>query len=323
MNTSYRHLTIIERESIMIMHSNGKKTVEIARVLGRSTSTISRELKRHSLDHYSATKAQASYLMHRKNCKATRKLEQREYIQLVQEKCLVENWSPEQLSARLKKEKSDLSISYATIYRGIYAGLFDIGERKASRKLRHKGKTRHTKNHLEKRGKIQISNHLNERPISAENRSRFGHWEADTVLGKTGGVCLVTLTERKSRFELVKKVSAKKAEFVKDAIIELLRSHKLRSITPDRGKEFAKHSSVTRALGVEFYFPEPHQPWTRGTNENTNGLLREYFPKQQDMEQWNDDYIQQVVDKLNLRPRKCLGWKTPYEVYFKKSLHLV
>ncbi|MQJ56167.1 IS30 family transposase, partial [Escherichia coli] len=108
------------------------------------------------------------------------------------------------------------------IYRGIYSGLFDIGERKASRKLRHKGKTRHTKNHHEKRGKIQISNHLNDRPISAQNRSRFGHWEAHTVLGKAGGACLLTLTERKSRFELVKKIPAKKAEAVQKAMIELL-----------------------------------------------------------------------------------------------------
>ncbi|KYK75238.1 hypothetical protein SA3096_03625, partial [Aggregatibacter actinomycetemcomitans serotype e str. SA3096] len=95
------------------------------------------------------------------------------------------------------------------------------------------------------------------------------------------------------------------------------------TVNSDRGKEFAKHHLVTQALGAEFYFPEPHQPWQRGTNENTNGLLREYFPNQQDINQWNDDYIQSVVDKLNLRPRKCLGRKTPYEVYFKKLLHLV
>ncbi|HDX1004366.1 IS30-like element ISApl1 family transposase [Glaesserella parasuis] len=323
MSTSYRHLTINEREKIMILLAQGKKQAEIAKALGRSSSTISRELKRHALESYSATNAQNSYLKHRQNSKAQRKLEQPEYFNLVQEKFLTENWSPEQISARLKLEKSELSISYSTIYRGIYSGLFDIGERKASRKLRHKGKTRHTKNHHEKRGKIQISNHLNDRPISAQNRSRFGHWEADTVLGKAGGACLLTLTERKSRFELVKKIPAKKAEAVQKAMIELLDSHILRSITPDRGKEFAQHRLVTEALGVEFYFPEPHQPWTRGTNENTNGLLREYFPKHQDINQWSEVDIQQVINKLNLRPRKCLGWKTPYEVYFKKTLHLV
>lgn len=241
----------------------------------------------------------------------------------MQEKVLKNQWSPEQLSHRLKYENSTLSISYNTIYRAIHQGWFDVDKRKASRKLRHKGKARHARHHLEKRGKIVISHTLAERPRSAQNRSRFGHWEADTVLGKTGGACLVTLTERKSRFELVQKVAKKQSAFVAEAIIRLLSHQKLRSITPDRGKEFAKHRLVTQALGVAFYFPEPHQPWQRGTNENTNGLLREYFPKQQDINQWNDEYIQSVVDKLNLRPRKCLGWKTPYEVYFKKSLHLV
>lgn len=134
----------------------GQKTSRNCQSTGRSSSTISRELKRHALESYSATNAQNSYLKHRQNSKAQRKLEQPEYFNLVQEKFLTENWSPEQISARLKLEKSELSISYSTIYRGIYSGLFDIGERKASRKLRHKGKTRHTKNHHEKRGKIQI-----------------------------------------------------------------------------------------------------------------------------------------------------------------------
>ena len=307
----------------MIMHAQGKKQSEIANTLGRSCSTISRELKRHALTEYRASLAQSSYQKRRKHCKAQPKLQQAVYRRLVQEKVLEEKWSPEQLSYRLKLEKSELSISYATIYRAIHRGWLDIGEQKASRKLRHKGKTRQTKNHLEKRGKIAISYPLEQRPISAQHRSRFGHWEADTVLGITGGACLVTLTDRKSRFELAKKVPAKKSAFVAEAMITLLEAHKLRSITPDRGKEFAKHRLVSEALEVKFYFPEPHQPWQRGTNENTNGLLREYFPKQQDINQWDDDYIQSVVDKLNLRPRKCLGWKTPYEVYFKKILHLV
>ena len=130
-----------------------------------------------------------------------------------------------------------------------------------------------------------------------------------------------TLSERESIMILL--AQGKKALLVKEAMITLLKPHKLRSITPGRGKEFVKHSLVTQTLGTAFYFPEPHQPWQRGTNENTNGLLREFFPKQQDINRWSDDYIQSVVDKLNLRPRKCLGWKTPYEVYFKKLLHLV
>lgn len=108
-------------------------------------------------------------------------------------------------------------------------------------------------------------------------------------MGKQGGACLVTLTERKSRFELAHKIPAKQSHWVAAAIAYLLASHKVRSITPDRGKEFAKHELVTTMLDAEFYFPEPYQPWQRGTNENLNGLLREYFPKQQDMNQWSND----------------------------------
>lgn len=322
MNT-YKHLTQIERESILIMSSQGKNVAEIARLLERHRSTISRELKRFPQGRYSAILAQQHYQQKRRSCKATKKLLQPDYYHLVQDKFLGEQWSPEQISQRLKYEKSPLSISYTTIYRGIKDGLFDVGERKATRYLRRKGKTRHTVNHEEKRGKIVISNPLEKRPKSAKNRSRFGHWEADTVLGKVNKSCLVTLTDRKSRLLLAKKIPTKRSKLVQEAMIELLRSHKLRSITPDRGKEFAQHKKVTKALGVEFYFPEAHQPWQRGTNENTNGLLREYFPKQADIGQWDDDYIQSVVDKLNLRPRKCLGWKTAFECYFKKPLQLV
>lgn len=142
MNSSYRHLTLLERESIMIMRTQGKKQLEIAQRLGQSSSTISRELKRHSLKVYSASQAQQSYQIHRKKCKSIPKLQRAEYRTLVQDRILLDKWSPEQLSQRLKLEKSPLSISYSTIYRAVHQGWFDIGERKAARKLRHKGKTR-------------------------------------------------------------------------------------------------------------------------------------------------------------------------------------
>lgn len=322
MNT-YTHLTRLERENILLMLANGQKIADIARQLGRNKSTIYRELKRLPQGKYSAVIAQDNYQSNRQNCKATKKLLQPEYYALVKDKFLNEQWSPEQISYRLKHEKSKLSISYTTIYRGIKAGLFDVDGHKATRHLRHKGKTRHTQHHIEKRGKIVISHSIEQRPKSAQTRSRLGHWEADTVLGKTGKACLITMTDRKSRFLLVQKVERKLAQAVAEAMINLLGNHPRYSITPDRGKEFATHHKVTKDLGVAFYFPEPHQPWQRGTNENTNGLLREYFPKQQDIGQWDDDYIQSIADRLNRRPRKCLGWKSAYEVHFKKSLRLV
>jgi len=137
------------------------------------------------------------------------------------------------------------------------------------------------------------------------------------------GVSLVTLVDRKTRFLIGGKPSAKRAADVNEVMLIALEGHPVKSITPDRGKEFAKHAEVTEALeGVKFYFPPPHHPWERGSNENTNGLLREYFPKGQDITDIPDAYIQEMFDKLNRRPRKCLGYRTPYEVYYSKTLHL-
>ena len=142
-------------------------------------------------------------------------------------------------------------------------------------------------------------------------------------MGKEGRACLVTLVDRKSRYLLGGKANLKSAKEVNETILKAVRGHKVRSITPDRGKEFAKHAEITEALdGVKFYFPLPHQPWQRGTNENTNGLLREYFPKGKDISNIPEEYIQEKFDELYLRPRKCLNYRTPYEVYFNTSLHL-
>mgnify|MGYP001789852156 FL=1 len=279
---------------------------------------------------YSAISAQAAYEVRRKNCRPKHKLSNPTIFKYVQEKFLNHQWSPEQISERLKLEHASFSISYSTIYRAIYARMFDTkaerksnGNRGAIRKLRHRGKTRHTKEHTEKRGKIVISNNLSERPAEADSRSRIGDWEGDTVAGKRNGPCLVTLADRKSRFLLCMKAEKKTATLVSEVMIKCLKEQPLFSITPDRGKEFAKHAETSVALNnVQFYFPQPHQPWQRGTNENTNGLIREYFPKGTDLSKYSDEYIQSKVDELNRRPRKCLGYLTPYEVYYSTSLHL-
>ena len=158
--------------------------------------------------------------------------------------------------------------------------------------------------------------------MAANERSRFGDWEADTIVGYNHKSGLLTLVDRKSRFLRAAPLSRLGSKEVKTAMIEALRGQPLHSITPDRGREFQLHGKVTTALGVKFYFPPPHQPWQRGTNENTNGLLREYFPKGYDFSKLSDEDLQKVVDQLNHRPRKCLGYRTPAEVYFSTMLHL-
>lgn len=329
----YHHFSIEEREKILVFSKEGKSIRSIAILLGRSASSVSREIMRNRSykTGYSAVAAEKKYQQRRKKCRRHRLLENQERLKLIKALFLEQQWSPEEIDQRLLFENNPLRVSYTTIYRGIYAGMFDEGKlsrgnRGVIRKLRHRGKTRHAKDHQEKRGKIVISNRIEDRPEEANNRQAIGHWEADTVAGKTGSACLVTITDRTSRYLLAGKIVKKNAALAADKMIELLSSvpeTKRRSITPDRGTEFAKHSVVTKALdGIQFYFPDPHSPWQRGTNENTNGLIREYLPKSFDMVACSDAQIASFVTKLNLRPRKCLGWKSPYEVFFNISLHL-
>lgn len=328
----YTHLTIFERERIFLLHEKGYSLRKIASDIHRSPVTVSRELNRNSEEKYSPSQANRKYATRRKNCGRRKILNNPRVWAIVRRLFVNLQWSPEEISNRLAYEQADFQISFVTIYRAIYDGTFELttlpkGNRGLIRSLRHRGKTRHSKDHTETRGKIRITHTIHERPEAAEKRSEIGHWEADTVAGKTGGACLVTLTDRKSRFLLAGKVQKKKAQYVCEMMIELLNTidkECVKTITPDRGKEFSKHFEVTESLGdVPFYFPDPHAPWQRGTNENTNGLIREYLPKTKEMDTVEKSTIYQMIEKLNSRPRKCLGWKTPYEVFFNKVLHLI
>lgn len=231
----------------------------------------------------------------------------------------------------MRLENYPFYVSYNTIYRAIYTKKFDEkglshGNRGCIRKLRHRGKTRHKKGTQDTRGKIRISNELEKRPKIALERKVIGHMEADTIIGKRGGACVVTMVDMTSRFLLGGKATKKDSASVKKVMLGVLNSlpsRKKKTITPDRGKEFACHEEITQETGIEFYFPPPHSPWDRGTNENTNGLLREYIPKSTNIDALSEEEIALFFDKLNKRPRKCLGWKTPFEVFYNKVLHLV
>ena len=325
---SYKHLSITEREKILIYLTQGLSLCRIAKLLGRSKSTISRELARNP-GEYLPSKAQARYKRRRKKCRPHKLLENPELFALVKTLFLDRHWSPEQIANRLKLEDYPIQISYKTIYRAIYASMFDTPEQKRStgnrgarKYLRHKGRPRRPKGYVSNRGKIPISNELKERPVQANERSRFGDWEADTIVGFNHKTGLLTLVDRLSRFLICEKLTRLGSKEVETAMIKALSGQPLHSITPDRGREFQLHGNVTKELGVEFYFPPPHHPWERGTNENTNGLLREYFPKGFDFNNVSEEELQRVVEQLNRRPRKCLGYRTPAEVYFSTMLHL-
>lgn len=326
----YRHLTPVERECIALFHFFGYSITTISCVLCRNKSTVSRELKRNNIldGIYMEFFATRLYKERRTKCHRKKILDNPEICKYVKEKFLDHQWSPEQIAGRLALEKHKKIISYNTIYRAIYNGILDDGHSRRTnriiiRKLRHKGKKRLKHSHNEKRGTFPVSNPISSRPLSATNRSRKGHWEADTVRGTYNGACIVTLVDRKSKLLCGGKAEHKTAYDVNNVIVSALHDQPLRSVTPDRGKEFAKHKEVSEKLKqVKFYFPLPQHPWQRGTNENPNGLLREYFPKGVDISNLSEEYIQSKFNELNLRPRKCLNYRTPFEVHYSKVLHL-
>ena len=325
----YKHLSIEEREEIMCLRGQGEGVRAIARAIGRSPSTVSRELARNSCaGPYRASAAQRRAEGRRAACVRRRILDDPELRAAVQWAILTQQWSPEEVSGRLRAEAGRHVVSTSTIYRAIRARELDTPELERTAKgvagrLRRKGRAPKEKGEDQLRGKIKVDRQIGERPEAAEERSRPGDWEADTVAGKAGGPRLVTLVDRRSRYLVGGLSPSGRSEDVCAVMARALEGQPLASVTPDRGKEFARWKDVEEALGVHFYFALPRHPWQRGTNENTNGLLREYFPKGKSLEGVTDEEVQEVYDRLNMRPRKCLGYRTPYEVHHSVVLHLI
>lgn len=321
----YKHLTPEEREDIMCLYREGTSLRQIAQTLDRAPSTISRELRRNFCGfYYRASTAQKRYEARRCACKKPHLLDDPQRRELVTDLVLTNQWSPEQLSGRIELEHPELSISATTIYRAIWAGELDvcIGSKKASRRLRRKGRRRSRKTE-ELRGKIKISHEIDERPLAADKRERIGDWEADTVAGKAQGACIVTLVDRKRGHLVGGKARTRRKTEVRKVMERSVYKQPLHTVTLDLGKEFAEHALFSEKFNAECYFCLPSHPWQRGTSENTNGLLREYFPKGRSLDDVSEEQMQQAFDKLNLRPRKRLDWKCPYEVYHSETLHLL
>ena len=326
----YHHLTLLEEQASILLAS-GLSISAAARSLGRSKSTISRELRRNTPKYgpYIPCRAQRQYAKRRKVChrKKILLLNQPLFL-LIKDKFLNHQWSPEQIAGRMKQEGKPC-VSYSTIYRAIYARLFNRKNMKrgylgAQRCLRRGGHTGRNSHPARAKDRYWDARPLSKRPDIANRRERIGDWEADTIVGRGHRSCLLTLVERRSKYLLCKKVRTLKVAAVTSAMLECLHGQSIFTITPDRGAEFEGWQTIEAELpGIAFYFPPPYRPQDRGTNENTNGLLREYFPKGTDFMEYTDEYIQSKVDELNHRPRKCLGYRTPYEVYHNKVLHLI
>ena len=304
---SYQHFSAQEREKIAIGQAQGKNITEIARLLSRHKSSVSREITRNSGKRiYSGVEAQKIYSSRREKCvrplKYTKSLEDLIFIT-----GLEEGWSPEQTVGRLNP-----GISVVTIYRWIHKGRFT---REASPYLRRKGK-KYCYHGTKEKGQITDRVSIDERPKEVVLRQRTGDCECDLIVSGTGKECIFTVVDRYSRFLFSGKLEDKTAIKVAEKMVAALEAYEWHTLTFDNGKEFARHIGIARALGAKSYFAHPYSPWERGTNENTNGLIREYLPKGSSFSDLRQEKLDAIVARLNDRPRKCLGYKTPREVFF-------
>lgn len=300
-------LTIEEREQIAQFRIQGLSRSDIAGRLGRHATTIGRELKRNSDGGtYWASAAQSKAQARRRQRR--KKLDDpdlNEYVRVG----LVKRWSPEQIAGRLLRERRQ-KLSPMTIYRWIEAD----EDREHWQSFLRRGRRR---TEPDGRGKLPARAEIAGRPGVVEKRSRFGDWEGDTVVSKQRRGGLVTLVERKSGFASVRKVKRLKAQNVRRSIerqVARLPSGLRRTLTLDNGKEFAQHRHIARTTLLDIYFARPYHAWERGSNENFNGLLRQFFPKGTDFTGISPLEVKYVLDLLNDRPRKRLGYRTPREV---------
>lgn len=312
----YHQITSEERYMLAALRTQGFNQAEIARALGRHRSTISRELKRNSArrtGYYRPSKAIEMTNGRRSRSRRNRRFSAADLSRV--ESLLRLQWSPEQISGRLRRE-GILSISHETIYRHVWRDLRLGGTLhtylRGARKRRRKRYGAY-----DSRGRLAGKRHISERPRAAELRTEVGHWEIDTIIGKGSRHCLVSVVERKTGFLLLGKLKARTKEQTNHRTLRLLkrRHHSFKTITADNGTEFHDYADIEQATGVSFYFATPHHSWERGTNENTNGLIRQYVPKGTSMTKLTQYDCNAIAKRLNARPRKRLGYKTPRECF--------
>jgi IS30 family transposase len=320
-----RQLTFREREEIALGRAANLGVRQIARQLGRAPSTVSREVARGCLTRRPRGRYRASVAQARAEQRARRpkpsKLALNPVLQVHVQQELLEGWSPEQIAGRLIQQFPD-DESMRISHEAIYQALFVQGRGGLRRELTACLRTgralrrpqRRANGHRERiKDKVMIS----ERPAEADDRAVPGHWEGDLILGGGGTTAIGTLVERSTRFVMLLHLpNDHRAETVRDAIVDKITTLPValrRSLTWDQGIELARHTEITLAADLPVYFCDPHSPWQRGTNENTNGLLRQYFPKSADLANYSADHLDAVAAQLNGRPRKTLGFKTPAE----------
>jgi IS30 family transposase len=305
---TYHHLSQEERYQISALLKAGLTQAQISLNLGRHKSTISREVSRNSgLRGYRPRQACLLAENRALNSRNARQITDADWLCV--KSYLREQWSPEQIA-------SEVSMSHETIYRRVYADKAIGGDLYKSLRCQRKRRKRYAGGR-DRRGQILGRRPICERPRHIEERLQIGHWEGDTLIGKSHKHAIVSLVERKSGYAVLAKVEKKTADLVSTAIIKRLMpiSERVQTLTFDNGKEFANHASIDKALGSTTYFADPYSSWQRGSNENLNGLIRQYIPKSRPLSTVTDNELEKIERLLNTRPRKRLGYKTPIEIF--------
>jgi IS30 family transposase len=315
------HLTVLEREQIMVGLARGDSLTTIARELGRAVSTISREVRRSGKrEDYSAWRAHEHARAQARRAKPF-KLTQGRLLDEVTAK-LRQLWSPQEIAARLRLDhpgEPEMRVSHETIYQSLFVQGRGQLRRELARCLRSGRTARKPRTATDGRGRLPGMVMISDRPAEVADRAVPGHWEGDLILGENSRSAVGTLVERTTRLALLLHLpqgkSAEQVEAAMRTAITALPASLARTITWDQGAEMAKHIEFTTATGIPIYFCDPHAPWQRGSNENTNGLLRQYLPKSTDLSLVTRAELDQIQDSLNGRPRKTLGYMTPSEKF--------
>lgn len=293
------------------MNKAGMTQKDIAQEIGVHPSTVSRELRRNKgLRGYRPFQAHSLALARRD--KGAARILDNHWLEI--ERLLKAYWSPEQIAWRLYLEQG-FQISHEWIYQYVYRDKRRGGKLYRYLRCQKQRKKRYGSN--ERRGRIPDQTMIDERPSIVDNRSRPGDWEGDTIVGKGHQGVLISLVERKSRYTVLGHSRTKRKDSVADEVIEIMQDYQdvCKTITYDNGREFTEHKRMSEALNAAIYFAHPYSSWERGTNENTNGLIRQFFPKTMSLLKVSERALQSTMDRLNHRPRKSLNWRTPHEAF--------
>ena len=315
----YSQLTLEQRYGIYTLLKTGHNQSKIAEVVGVHKSTINRELKRNRGGRGYRPKQANAFAEDRHRAKVCFRIDGNTWAFV--EQLLRKEWSPEQISGWMK-ENMDIAVSHEWIYQYVLKDKLAGGSLYLHLRCKKKRKKRYGSN--DRRGNLINRVSIDERPDIVDRRNRIGDWEADTIIGKAHKQAIVSLTERKSGLALVYKVDRRTKENTESAMKQLLYSisDQVHTITSDNGKEFGNHEKIAKGLKCNFYFAHAYSSWERGTNENTNGLIHQYFPKNRDFRTITDKELIHAMKRLNNRPRKRFGFKTPNQVFFGESYNV-